>query len=258
MSKPNIIVWDLETLPNLPEVMKVLPRLSDFPGRTLKSNINSIICFGYKTLGEKKAHCISAWDFPKRWKKDINDDYDVVKAAWGILHKADAIITHNGARFDYKVINSRFLYHGFSPLPKILHIDTCRIAKSRLFLVSNSLNNVADFLGCGQKLANGGWDLWVKVSNRDKASMKLMVKYCKQDVNLTEEVFEQLKPLATNIPNYSLFSDSGEIQCPSCGSEDYFSNGTRVTKTKVQQRKRCKVCGTNFSIDKKEVSVRVP
>jgi len=49
---PRIILWDLETLPDLKEVLKVYPSLSDFNGRTLKAQITSIISFGYKEFGK--------------------------------------------------------------------------------------------------------------------------------------------------------------------------------------------------------------
>ena len=64
--KPNIILWDLEILADMREVRKVFFSIGDFPGRTLKSSINSIICFGYKKLGEARAHSINAWDFKRR------------------------------------------------------------------------------------------------------------------------------------------------------------------------------------------------
>jgi DNA polymerase elongation subunit (family B) len=133
MSEPRIVLWDLETLPNLKEVMKIFPSLSNYPGLTMKASINSIICFGYKIYGEKKTHCINAWDFPE-WNKNVNDDKKLCQEAYSILSAADAIVTHNGRRFDWKFFQTRLLLHGMKPLSNIMHIDTGAASKSNLLM----------------------------------------------------------------------------------------------------------------------------
>lgn len=245
---PKIITFDLETLANMDQIMNVLPGLSAYPGLTLKASINSVICFGYKVLGEKKAQCVSAWDFPSAWKKDVNNDYHVVKKAKEILESADGIITHNGIRFDLKFLNSRLVYHGLTPIPKIPHIDTCSVAKSRLFLFNNRLNTVAKHLGCELKMENGGWGLWEKVLKRDPKACATMTKYCKQDVEVTEEVFLKLRPMITNIPNHNLFGSKplNDVACPNCGSKHSHKNGTRMLTKGPVQRYCCNDCGTSF------------
>lgn len=251
--KPNIIIWDLETLTNLDEAMRKFTRLGDYPGKTLKANINSIICFGYMKYGDKSPKCINAWDFKTRWKKDVNDDYSVVKAAHQVLKDADAIVTHNGKRFDFKFLNSRIMYHKnkrggdkslFQISSKIPHVDTCAVARSKLYLESNSLNTVAEFLNCEQKMENGGWDLWVKVSKRHKPSQKIMTKYCKQDVVVLKEVFEKLRGMV-KLPNHRLFSGE-ESSCPNCGEFNVIAYGSYYTAKKVYQRLRCKSCSYIF------------
>lgn len=247
-NKPKIIVWDLETLADLDKVMKFLPGMSAYPGLTMKATHNTIICAGYKVLGEKSVHCINAWDYPKRWNKNVNDDYEVVKAMREVLLEADGIITHNGRRFDFKFINSRLLYHGFPPLPKIPHIDTCRIASSKLFLFNSRLNTVAEFLGCDLKLENGGWSLWEKVLKRDKKAQTLMTKYCKQDVATLEQVFLKLRPLIKDIPNYNIFLDNKETHvCPNCGSDHLVKHGRMVRVSKIVERFLCRNCGTTHT-----------
>jgi predicted RNA-binding Zn-ribbon protein involved in translation (DUF1610 family) len=257
MKKPNIIFWDLETLPNLDRVMKNLPGMSAYPGLTLKASHNSIICMGYKRLGDKKARCINAWDF-KGWKKDVNDDYDICKASYDILKDADGMVTHNGRRFDVKFLNSRLAWHGLPTLPKIPHIDTCVLSKSNLFLFNNRLNTVAAHLGCELKMENGGWELWSRVLKRHKTSMKTMTKYCKQDVEVLEQVFLKLRPFATNIPNHNLFYGDPKTNfvCPSCGTDALIKHGTRISKTAVRQRYLCTSCGSTCSTKKKDEKPR--
>jgi DNA polymerase elongation subunit (family B) len=227
------------------EAMKVWPRLSNYPGLTLKATISSIICFGYKELGDKKAKCKNAWDFD-RWVKDVNDDYDLVKFAFETLQHADVVVTQNGKAFDWKFLQTRLLYHKLPPLPKIQHIDTKLLAKRNLYLFSNSLEIMAKFLTNTEKMDNGGWDLWVKVSNKDPNALKVMSKYCKQDVEALEAVFNRLRPFVSEMPNYNLFRRDAAQACPNCGSFGLKKDGTRAFKTKIVQRLRCNECGTSM------------
>lgn len=235
-------------MPSMTEAMKFFTRLGDYPGLTLRASINSIICVGWKVFGEKTIHCINAWDYPPRWKKDVNDDYDVVKSAYNILKGADAVVTHNGKRFDWKFFQTRLLFHGFPPLPRIAHIDTCLESKRNLLMFNNKLDTLAQFLTKERKLENGGWDLWVKVSQRDKKAQKLMTEYCKQDVNVLEKVFKKLRPFVRNLPNYNLYNESDKPLCPSCGGTKLRKMGTLPTKTRILQRYLCWGCGSRCSM----------
>jgi len=248
MSKPKIVLWDLETLPNLPELMKRVPSLGNWPGRTMKAEVNSIICFGYKYLGDTTAQCINAWDFAN-WDEDVNDDSAICMMVYDILKDADAFVTHNGRKFDLKVLNTRLMKHGFPPIAKKPHIDTLVVAR-RLSLYSNRLGDVSKFFGMEGKLDNGGWDLWVEVMQRDKASQKLMTEYCLQDVEVLNQIYNELRPLITNIPNYNMFNTDDRGVCPNCGSHKLINHGTRVAKTRIIQRYLCGECGSVHGITK--------
>lgn len=247
--EPRIVLFDLETIPNLPKALEVWPGLSAYPGLTLKATISTIICAGYKIFGQSKTHCINAWDF-KNWNKDINDDYEVVKAISDVLQTADAVVTHNGKRFDWKFLQTRIMHHKLPPLPKIKHMDTKQLAKQHLFAFNNRLNTVGELLAEEKKLSHEGWELWVKVCRKDQTAMNKMEKYCKQDVNLLEKVYKRLIPLIGNIPNYNRFSLAGhKDQCPMCGSTRLMKWGYYYTKTMVYQRLRCKDCHGTSRVD---------
>lgn len=221
------------------------PRLGDYPGLTLRASITSIICAGYKVLGEKRTRCINAWDFKTRWAKDVNDDYMVVKRIREVLATADAVITHNGKKFDWKHLQTRLMFHGLPPLPIIPHMDTCAEAKKHLYVFNNRLGTIGEFLTGQKKLENGGWDLWVDVHNRKPSALKLMTAYCKQDIDLTEKVFLKLRPLIKGIPNAALFA-ANELtkQCPRCGSVKIIHDGNCMLKDGKYQKYRCKNCGS--------------
>lgn len=254
--EPRIVLFDLETLPNLKEALKVWPMLSDFPGQTLRASITSIICFGYKVFGEAGANCINAWDF-SAWNKNINDDGPLVRKAYSILENADCVVTHNGIRFDWKYFQTRCAFHGLKPLPKIPHVDTCQLAKSHLYLFRNNLKHLAKFFETEDKIDTGGWDLWVRVHNKEEAAMRDMSNYCIGDVIALEQIFKKLRPFASNIPNYNQFHLKGSKKaCPSCGSTRIFKNGMKYTKTMSYQRYTCKDCGSNSRTDVKDLNPR--
>lgn len=261
MSEPKIIFFDIETIPNLPKALEVWCQLSNYPFQTMKATVTSIICVGYKELHSKKTHCINAWDYPEKWAKDINDDSEVCKAIHKVLSEADAVVTHNGQRFDWRHIQTRFLVHGLKPLPNIPHIDTCLLARKNLLSFNNKLGYLGDWLVKDTKLENGGWDLWVKVSKRVKSAQKLMAKYCKQDVILLEKVFIKFRPFVKNLPNRNLDRDhkkimAGTYVCATCGSTDITGNGWRYTTTKKYRRVVCKQCGSSGRLDAKDRNPR--
>lgn len=242
--KPKIILWDIETLPDMEEAMKVWPKLSDYPGQSMKATITSIICGGYKELDSKQTHCINAWDFPA-WKKDVNDDYAIVKKIYDVLKDADAVVTHNGKRFDWKHLQTRLLVHGMDPLHEIHHIDTCKLAKGNILAFNNSLDILAKAFVKDKKMENGGWDLWVRVRQREKKAMDMMSRYCKHDVKILEKIFKVLRPFAKNIPNFNVFADDVFKHCRGCGSTNLMKFGFRPSSTGVRQRYSCKDCGTS-------------
>lgn len=255
---PNIVFLDLETLPELKEVLKVYPSLGNYPGRTLKADITTIICFGYMQMNDKKAHCANAWDHKQSWKKNKNDDYHLVKLAHDMLQDADLIVTHNGKKFDMKFLNTRIMYHRYhgrkdkklKPLPPIKHVDTIQLARRTFLLYSNALGNLGKFLNLGDKKDTGGWPLWVDVHNDCSKAKKKMTAYCKQDVQLLKKIFLELRALSKDIPNYNQFFKDEIKRCPNCGSVKVQNRGTRVQKDTIVQRYCCNHCGTWSKIKK--------
>lgn len=251
INQPTIVLFDLETIPNMKEAMKVWTQIGNYPGLTLRATVSTVICAGWKYYGHKGVECINAWDF-KNWKKDINDDYEVVKSIHKILKNADAVVTHNGKRFDWKFIQTRILYHGLEPLGKIPHIDTKATASRHLFSFNNRLGYLGQWMVNDKKLDHEGWDLWVNVSEDCEKAKKKMTKYCKQDVLLLEKIFDKLKPIVQEIPNYNLFLKGHRKKCPKCGSINIRSNGWRHTQTVSYRRYACGDCGAWFRTDARD------
>lgn len=254
--EPKIVLFDLETLPNLEKALEVWPQIDDYPGKTLRSTITSIICAGFKVYSSgEKTRVINAWDFPN-WEINVNDDSFVCEEIYRVLHDADAVVTHNGVRFDWKYLQTRLLINNLPLLPKIPHIDTKALASKHLFSFNNRLGYLGEWMVKDQKMSHEGWKLWVKVYKRNQKAMQTMSKYCAQDVDLLEKVFVKLKPLAYNIPNYNLFVDPGKVQCPRCGSTRLWSKGFKYTATRYYRRYKCKDCGGYARTDSKDKNMR--
>lgn len=255
MSEPKIVLFDLETIPNLEEALKVWPQLSTFPGRTLKATVSTILCAAWKTYGEKKVDCVRAWDF-RSWKRSVNDDKKICEALYEALSDADAVVTHNGRRFDWKFLQTRLRYHKLPPLPKIHHIDTKATSSKHMYAFNNRLGYLGEQFAGTRKLDHEGWELWVKCWHKDPKAMKTMEKYNIQDVIALEKLFIELKPLIDEIPNYNLFKEHDKPACPKCGSTRLLSNGYRHTQTRSYKRYQCQDCRCWMRVDAKDRNPR--
>lgn len=252
MSDPRIIIFDLETAPDLNEALEVWTQLSNYPGQTLRGQVQSVLCFGWKVLDSPEVEVKCAWDYPS-WSSDVNDDRSLVEYAREILSSADAIITQNGRRFDFPVLQTRLLKHEIEPLdPKILHIDTKTASRGNLSFISNSLNNLGRFLLDEMKMDHEGWKLWVRTVRRDPEAAEIMRAYCGQDVLLLEKLYRKLRPFLQRIPNHNLFSPMKINSCPTCGSTRLQSRGNRYMKTRAYRRYQCVDCHSWCQTDLKD------
>ena len=240
--RPRIIIADIETLPDLPEALKVWTQLSNFPGRTFKATINSIACFGYRVAGTNESRVISAWDY-KGWDSDVNDDRQLVRDAARILKTADIVVTQNGDRFDIPFIQTRLMKNKLSRLPEIFSVDTKKEAKRQMSAFSNSLNYLAEQFTDVRKMENEGWPLWIKVHGRDQEAMKTMAIYCAQDLVATEALFDVLRLGIKKFPNMNQFFLE-EDRCTNCGNQTLRKAGTRTLKERFVQRLQCITCGS--------------
>lgn len=250
--KPKILLWDIETGFNIYGV---------FDGQvhgyiSWKSILQEryIISASFKLLNEEGVWSHDLTEF-SRFKDDPTDDYFLVEAIKREVEDADYLIHHNGDKFDLRFFNSRLLYHGIPPIPHdIVLVDTCKLAKKRFKLNSNSLEYIANFIGCKPKGHIGG-NTWKKCFDGDESAVKRMVEYNQGDVETLEDVFNTLAPYDNTKLNRALFSD--EMCCPHCSGLDYQKRGQRLTATRIYQRYQCNSCHKWFSGTKSIGSVEV-
>lgn len=236
---PRILLWDIETSHNIVASFQLR---DEYTPHTNILQERFVICAAWKWLDEKKVHTVSILDDPKRFKKDVADDYYVVKTLHQVLSEADVIIAHNGDAFDLKFVQARMLFHDLPALPPITSIDTYKVAKSRFMFNANRLDYLGKFLGFGGK-KNTPTGLWLDVLKGDKKAIKTMVDYNKRDVTLLENIFLKLRPYVQNHINRELF---GQVGCPRCGSKKVQSRGFHRAITKTYRRFQCNSCSGWF------------
>jgi hypothetical protein len=203
---------------------------------------NYILCACWRWLGETEVH--SVYLTPE--EIDSGDDSSIVAAMFDVYENADAVVAHNGQKFDDKIIKARALVGGFPPLPKVKVLDTLKLAKKHMRLPSNRLDSIGEILGLGRKIDTGGISLWAKVQAGDVEAMAQMVTYCEQDVNLLYEVYLKLRAFgdAGTDFNAALYHGDSILRCRTCGSPDVSPTG-RTVKTGVSSfaEYRCGGCG---------------
>ena len=239
MSKPAVLFYDLETGFNLATIFSLHHPEKYIPYKAIRKE-RYIICGSWKWQGQKRVNAVSVLDDPSRFDISPTDDYEVVAKLHSILSTADAIVAHYGDNFDIKFFNTRALYHGFSPIPSVIQIDTCKMAKQKFLFNSNALDYLGQFLGIGKKITTH-FQLWLDCFNGKKKAIRGMVKYNKQDVILLEEVYNALAPYCDSKLNNNLFTNNRV--CPSCGSSSLTRQGFKYTRVAVKQQVQCKDCG---------------
>ena len=234
MNKPKILLFDIETRPVLGYAWELwdtnIIHVVEQP---------ALLSFAYKWLGEKTI--VKALPDYKEYKKDKYSDKALVKELWKLFNEADIIIGQNGDKFDTKVSNTRFIFHGFKPPPPYKTVDTLKIARAHFKFKSNRLDDLGEFLGLGRKVKHEGKDLWIKCMNGDSEAWDRMKVYNKQDVVLLEKIYLVFRPWIKNHPNVGLVAESAI--CPKCGSEKLHSRGLAVTLSAVYKRFQCQDCG---------------
>jgi uncharacterized protein YprB with RNaseH-like and TPR domain len=227
-SMSKILVWDLETA----------------GVNALQADLSAVVNFGYKWVGERKAHVLTIDQFPGWFspKRGLNDK-PLLEAALKIMEGADILVAHYGDRFDKPFFAGRCVINGLTPPPPAKQRDTWYIAYKTFKFSSNRLANLADILGVGerkyQKKHPGEWPgWWLRALAGDKQAIHDMAKYCAQDVQTLEQVYLRLQPF--DIAHPRIIND--RTKCETCGGDTQY-RGTCVLKQHRYRRFACKECG---------------
>ena len=192
-----------------------------------------MICFAAKWAGDKE---VLFYSEPKDGYKGM------VEAAHRLLSEADVVITYNGDRYDIKKLNNAFMLLGMAPPKPFKSIDLIKTNKNRFDLPSRKLDYLVRQSGVGAKVKHTGFDLWIDCMAGDPTAWKLMEKYNRGDVIVTERAYLRLLPWITNAPHHGMFSRDGHT-CPYCGSKKLKRDGFTHTNVQSYWLFECGNCG---------------
>jgi len=206
MTKPRILIWDIET----------------GGVNALRSDLGFMLNFGYKWLDEDKVTVLTVDQYPNWFttKGGINDR-GLIGAALEVMDEADLMVAHYGDKFDRRFLQGRCAIHGFTPPPPTKQRDTWRIARTAFNFSSNRLQNLAMVLGLSEQKHQKtrdewpGW--WFRAMAGDATAIKSMAQYCAQDVRTLEQIYLRIRMYDN--PHPRLFIDEHRQVCKVCGSK---------------------------------------
>lgn len=232
MSKPNVLVFDIETSPAKVYTWSLYKPII---GINQIIDHGRVLGFGWMWHGEKSPHWAG---------EDAYSHEQMIQLAHGLLTDADIVVGWNSKQFDVRHLNREFKSLGM-PLPAPFHqVDLMRVAKKQFYQLSYKLDYTAQFFGDGAKQTHEGFGLWEGCMAGDPKSWKKMASYCKQDVRITDRLYGDLLPYIPGHPNLNLILDSETPICPSCGSLELRREGYRLTQVGKYQRYQCRDCGS--------------
>lgn len=227
----RILLIDIETAPNLAYCWGLF---KENIGHDQVVNSGYVLCFAAKWYGEREVKFFSVRDKGKA----------MLRNAHKLLDEADAVVHYYGSHFDIPTLNKEFILAGMAPPSPVKQVDLCNVVRSQFKFTSNKLDYVCKALGLGQKTRHKGFELWVKCMEGDAGAWRLMERYNKQDVLLTERLYDRLKPWVRAHPNHSNYVD--KAVCPNCGSKRFQRRGIARTTQYAYVRYQCQACGAWF------------
>jgi RNase P subunit RPR2 len=209
----------------------------------------SILCWSAKILGD--AEVMGDVCTPEEARE--GNDKRVVESMWKLLDKANIVITFNGANFDLRKLNSKFILHGLYPPSKYYSVDVYQTVKSNFGFSSNKLDYISKLFEFKGKIETN-YELWKKCFYGEKAALDEMFTYNQNDVTELENVYLRVLPWIKNHPNVAIYSEVEEELCPKCGSEDLNWSGYYFTSIGKYNAFRCRSCGAIGRSKSNEIS----
>jgi DNA polymerase elongation subunit (family B) len=229
MKKPRILLYDIETAPNLAYVWgKYDQNVVAF------AEERSLLSFSYCWLGEKTIH--------HQNRQGERDDSYLVASLAALLNEADVSVAHNGDQFDRKVIKTRMLYWGMKPLKPNCSVDTKKAAKNYFSFNGNSLDDLCKYLKIGQKIPTMPFSVWLGCMADKSTDWRIMEKYNNHDVWLLRKVYKRLLPWIENHPTMRTKLQN-RPSCSTCQSTSIQFRGTVRKKSQIYRRFQCQQCG---------------
>lgn len=234
ITKANILLYDLEVSRDI-----VAGYGNKWEFKVVKTiRHQELMCYSYKWLGEKKIHFVSRHDF-KTYKAFVQSLADV-------LDKADIAIAHNGVGFDNRMSNRFFIKERVMPPSMYRSIDTLKVARTVFKFQSNSLRDLAEYLGLSEKATVTYAELEDDFMSKkpSEKTVRMMKRYNNQDVKVLEEIYLLFRPFIKNHPNLGVILQKRDV-CAKCGGSHLQARGREARVAGMVQRWYCNDCGAN-------------
>lgn len=234
LEQPKVLIIDIETSPTKAYVWRMW---KENVGNNQVIDSSYIMTVSAKWLGE---------DDIMYYETRTEDDSEVLRNIIGLLNEANYVVAHNGDRFDLARINTDAIKHSMNPPTPYKSIDTLKIARKHFKFERNTLEHLAQFLGCSPKLKHqkfSGFELWRECLNGNDEAWKEMMVYNMQDVATLEEVYLKLRPWHKECPNAGAVIEHYDPVCSKCGSANIKRNGYSYTDVSKFEVYTCKKCG---------------
>ncbi len=231
---PKILIIDIETAPILAHVWRVWKQNV---GHNQVVSDTYIMCFAAKWVGN---------DDVIYQETRTEDDSEITKTMVKLFDEADYVIAHNAKRFDVPKIKTAAIVHGMPPPSPFKIIDTLVVAKKEFAFTRNTLQHLAEKLGCSPKLDHAkfhGFDLWRECLDGNEEAWQEMMEYNIQDVYTLEEVYMKLRPWHSCHPNLGSKAEHDNPICSKCGSTSLARSGYTYTDVSKFELYRCQECG---------------
>jgi RNase P subunit RPR2 len=230
----KILIIDIENAPMLSYIWKMY---KENIGEKMLLRHSYMMSFACKWLGSSSVNYCET---------RTEDDSKLVAAALKYLDEADIVVAHNADRFDIPKLMTYAIKNNLKPPSPFHVVDTLKVAKKYFAFSRNTLEHIANYLGCSPKLKHqrfSGFDLWYECIRGNKEAWKEMKMYNIQDVLTLEEIYVKMLPFIKNHPSVSITQERREFVCPRCGSTNVIKRGYYTTQVGKYQRWYCKDCG---------------
>lgn len=245
--KPKVLVLDIETAPMHVRVWGMFKqRIS--PKQVIHDWY--IICWSGKWLNEPEifGDCVTPEETRRRYDPDETREVDdrVTQSVWEMINEADAVIAHNGDRFDLRKIRARWIVRNQDLPSPWVSIDTLKITQREFGFSSHKQEYITKFLKLSEKL-DTEYQMWIDCEGGNQKALDKMFKYCRGDVVGLEDMFLRIRKYAHSLPNMALFTDLSDGQaCGNCTSTDLDWSGEYdyTTPSNRYSAFQCNSCGS--------------
>lgn len=171
----------------------------DIESSNLHANWGIILSYAIKAHNEDKIY--SRTISSKELRTCL--DKEVVRSCVEDMKKFDILATYYGTRFDMPFIRTRAITLGinFPEYAGILHKDVYYMARNKLCLNSNRLDNVCEALFGSTTKTRLKPDKWTKALTGDKAALDYINDHNIHDVIELERVYNALVGYTKNLAN---------------------------------------------------------